>query len=1056
MKKLLILALLLQTFTLAAENVSLETARKIAISFLQKKGIVTTPKHSLKAIKRSQSPSSARGSGEAYHIFDAGNDKGFVIVSGDDRTTPVLGYTRKGHYDESKVSPEFRAWLDEYARQIQALRPTTKGATVSSGTRSTTLDEVTKYAIAPLLESRWNQRAPYNNRCPQLPNGKKTVTGCLATAVAQVMYYHQWPEKTKTEIPAYTTDTKKLNMPAIAAESVIDWGNMRPVYPENATTEGGNAVADLMYYCGSALKMDYDLSSGAYSSSAPHVLQTYFDYSNTTRIEYRKNHTSKSWENTIYQELSEGRPIVYSGQSGGGGHSFVCDGYDGDGFYHINWGWGGVADGYFQLSVMNPGNNSGAGASSTADGYAGNQDIVIGIKPRTEGEPTPQYAPTAENFAVTGTTGSYRICNYNPVRINFSCQMAYVNAEGGLTRIGSVSNGALNGMVSGRFSYFSGQIDFQGKITTPGTYRAIPVAWLQGQGPTEAIATSSSDRQYFEVVVGSDGRVTSVKAHPLTDVTITNIATTQPAVVNKKTTVRVTMRNNTADEYQSRLFFFASKTTTPGAPKENTYVQMGGNEEATIDFAFQPTETGTYNISIATDRAGNQIVGSGSINVLQTLQEVSAPRIVSWNLPVGNGGTLYRQQFKGSVSVKNEGTAPYNAPLTIHLYEPSLTPGYISVQQKVTKLPTIAPGETVDVEFEFRQTGYQELSLYAYFNENQQDPSSFYFTTQRGTTYYKGGEEESVAPGTSFNTEEDMTAVVFEGSAPQQVTPNGNPNTLYYFESGATVPGQLDNKNVVVGDRAANITIEHGRDFSPVKDFNAQNILYKRRIGNGTSGRGGWETMALPFVPTDITTEEGNALTWIKERGGAGDFYLKEFAGVSDDLRVLFKFTSELRANTPYIVAFPGARFGNRSLAGKTLVFKAQESKIKADASIIGHTSSYKFVGTTKTENVADAYVLNAEGTVFERNATAQTMPFAAYFTADSNVMGSSQRLYIGSFENNITGLDEPLFQKQKEGTKAVYDLTGRRVSTMSRHGNGTIDHLPKGLYIIGGKKVFR
>ena len=209
------------------------------------------------------------------------------------------------------------------------------------------------------------------------------------------MYYHRFNSVTATTatIPAY--DCKKnwtssgetlghIHVDAIPAGSFIDWDNMLDSYDGSTTTIQQQAVANLMKYCGAAVQMDYadawNGGSGAYSSDVPEALKNYFNYSEATVLKKRSSYTSNNeWDDLIYSELASSRPVYYSGSNNSGGHAFVCDGYDGNGYYHINWGWSGTSNGNFLLSALDP-HEQGTGGSSA--GYNNNQAALIYAEPK--------------------------------------------------------------------------------------------------------------------------------------------------------------------------------------------------------------------------------------------------------------------------------------------------------------------------------------------------------------------------------------------------------------------------------------------------------------------------------------------------------------------------------------------------------------------------------------------------------------------------------------------------------------------------------------------------
>lgn len=305
---------------------------------------------------------------QPFYAFNVEEDGGFVLVSGDDRTIPILGYSNSGSIKMEDLPDNLHFWLDSYEQQIKSIDD--GGQPV---TWSTSMDM--RRIIKPLLQTKWNQTEPYNSHCPVDKNsGETCVTGCVATALAQVLYYYKWPEKGRLLLPYRTSGTDIL-VPYLKATE-FRWDLMKLEYAYNDTTsEAADAVAALMRYCGQAMKMDYGTDmSGA--SLDVNVLKEVFDYSSDLRKIYRSQYTdADEWDDAVYQELSEGSPVLYDGYpTEGDGHQFVCDGYDGKGYFHINWGWGGYSDGYFLLSVCNPYENG-------QEGFANGQTAVVGMQP---------------------------------------------------------------------------------------------------------------------------------------------------------------------------------------------------------------------------------------------------------------------------------------------------------------------------------------------------------------------------------------------------------------------------------------------------------------------------------------------------------------------------------------------------------------------------------------------------------------------------------------------------------------------------------------------------
>lgn len=405
---------------------------------------------SAKAAPRMSVSSAVSPSATCYYVFANGEDKGFTIVSGDDRMPEVVGYSAQGTYDPDHLPANYVDFMKAYQETVEALL---KGdAQVSGGlaeARQWRAERAGTAAVAPLLGGiKWNQMEPYNNRCPLYDETNRSVTGCVATAMAQVMMYHQYPKALKATIEAYTTQSYGIQIPAINSGATYDWDNMLPDYSKSGYSSAqADAVAKLMYHCGAAVNMNYGPSSGA--NVTPAILATYFGYDADLMQDLTRTCFSlQQWMKLIDNELKAKRPILYSGKSSDGGHEFVCDGSDGKGLYHINWGWGGYQDGYFDLTILQP-QKGGAGSGSAVDGYNRDCSMIIGIAPDNGkvDEPLASYPQimSMDHGGMTGITwtkttrehvlepfqAEARTCFVNQSTTDFSGYFAYgIKANG--------------------------------------------------------------------------------------------------------------------------------------------------------------------------------------------------------------------------------------------------------------------------------------------------------------------------------------------------------------------------------------------------------------------------------------------------------------------------------------------------------------------------------------------------------------------------------------------------------------------------------------------------
>ena len=358
---------------LMAQQVSKDAALQKALAFLTEQ---STNSFAARGTVNKVPQLVLANNSEDIFIFNDEVNGGYVVVSGDERMPDVLGYSLNGHYDADAIPCNMKAWLDGYAEQVIYLRNHPEAEVKPRKTEQ-------RKKISPLLgDISWDQWYPYNNKCPMI-EGKHAPTGCVATAMAQVMYYHKWPKQTTDIIPGYTTISPKIEMPDMPITE-IDWDNMfnKYSYRNEYTKEQEDAISTLMFLCGVSTKMYYESDkSSAILAAAEEALRQYFDYDDFVEYLNRNDFELEDWEGIIYEELSNGRPVLYEGFSEIGGHAFVVDGYN-NGYFHVNWGWGGskliagelYTECYYLLTDI---------------GYNFDQYAVVGIQPAMPNSPRP-------------------------------------------------------------------------------------------------------------------------------------------------------------------------------------------------------------------------------------------------------------------------------------------------------------------------------------------------------------------------------------------------------------------------------------------------------------------------------------------------------------------------------------------------------------------------------------------------------------------------------------------------------------------------------------------
>lgn len=342
LKPLVLLMCVIMSMDMAAAGIDAAGARTRALQFLnsQQRNILSANPQQLSLVHTEKSKTDARLAD--YYVFNADDGSAFVIVAGDDRAAGVLACGNHA-IDMDDVPCNMQWLLDHYSKQMDYLRAHPDVPVMAAAGQNSVV-------VSPLVSCTWNQRAPFYNQCPT-SGTQHCLTGCVATAMAQVMYYWKYPAQAPA-LDGYTSEVNGATVDALPG-GTFDWDNMLDVYPTNATAQQKDAVAMLMRYCGQACHMGYGTSaSGAYSDDELEGMKT-FGYNNDAVLLDRDDFTADEWAAMIEQQLAAGCPILYGGVDAdkNAGHAFVVDGCGG-GMYHINWGWSGSGDGYFVLDAF--------------------------------------------------------------------------------------------------------------------------------------------------------------------------------------------------------------------------------------------------------------------------------------------------------------------------------------------------------------------------------------------------------------------------------------------------------------------------------------------------------------------------------------------------------------------------------------------------------------------------------------------------------------------------------------------------------------------------------
>lgn len=678
MKRLLVAFFtVLVSIAILAGNVTEQQALTIARQFMQGK-----------SFQQKQVRRAAAVGDNQFYVFNAEGQNGFVIVSADDRTTPVLGYADKGSLEMNKLPVNARRWLEGYAEEIKAL-----GEDVQANTHPR---RVIGAPVAPLLTCHWDQGAPYNLQCP-IDGKYNSVTGCVATAMAQVMYYHKWPQSATTAIPAYITSTKGLNLSELPA-TTFKWDQMKDSYSYDETGAAADAVAELMRYCGQAVRMDYTSNESGASVGAAHLIN-YFGYSKTAQNMNRSYYTTTEWEAMIYKELSNARPVLYSGNSGSGGHQFVIDGYDDKGLFHVNWGWGGYADGHFVLSVLNP-DGRGIGGGSSSNGYTRWQDAIIGVQP-DHGEPAAkpdiffmsQYdtyqftrSGSTQDFKDVAVTGWIGFWGEGSVTVDHA--WALYKGDNFLKILDTKADITIN---EGYFSYAGGNLSFGANLDN-GIYELRELYRYPGETEWKKCGLYNDNILLAEI---SGNNLTLKyssdieKAIKINEVTVNGVKKTgrnMSAVIN--------WTNN--GYVNENPFYVWLGSDSEFAAAVSSYLESGKTED--LEIAFTSKNAGTLTLAISTDYDKQNIVYQTNITIEQSLpQELQTDLSIEGEKNMTIEGTT----INATATLKNTGSYGYDDQIIFHLQQIDDDWNYIGDPVEVIKDINLAVGAQTQVTAQF-------------------------------------------------------------------------------------------------------------------------------------------------------------------------------------------------------------------------------------------------------------------------------------------------------------------------------------------------------------------
>lgn len=1025
MKKSLLTTLSLLVCVLAmAEPISSKKALEIATSYLAKSG---APRRVATQMSVQPFQTDRQGNPLMYAVNNGGD--GYVIVSGDDRMRQVLAYSDSGKLDIADMPENMRYWLQCLAADMQLLIDAGYQPQAEESRRAAA---AVKTEVTPMLSCQWGQNAPYNDICPTDEEGK-TLTGCVATAMAQVLYYHkkerqaEIPSKPLQDTEAYTGN-RGVPVPALKAENyAIDWNQLVKEYSETSTDAQKQNIAKLMLFCGAAVYMDYNSSVSLASSIeiAPALIK-YFGFSPKTRIVERSSYTEQQWVDLMYNELKSGRPVLYGGSGTDGGHQFVLDGYDGNEMFHFNWGWDGRYDGFVALSVLNSGEKFPVGARESTAEFASDQSAIINAE--YGGTGTPSYRLSYYSSRIEGNEIYFGLINNTGVINSFEVCLAYKNQKTGAAGYYEENKETWNDLKKGY--YRTHGISF----TTP--YPALAnndiIVWPVSRlvGATEWQKASDEVLEYGVVSYDAEGNLT-LSLYPKEKLNTTiSVEGNKYAGSTQKIKAAVT---NTGDEQQFSIYLWVKTdpdyfdNTEEKDRKYEAYAGITALKNAThVEvIPFTPAAVGTYYIWVTKDRTGKEVLAKEQVSISANPHTVNG---LAFNVFEPQGlqtttiqttGEIVQEVYAASITpvafslVNASATDITDATVTFKVWKKEGETWTEKPSSSITGPVSIKAGYKINVNGWTFVNGIGEYRIDLLCNENVSD-TRFVNTYE---TYIVADEYGKLIPtkytSGTIVTPANATALVLDNIVSKNVavTANENPNTLYYLGAGMTATG-LEGKNIINSDDqlvATSIVLQDGYNFCPAYNFTAESISYKRSL------EAGWTTLMLPFEITTIP-EGLTAYEFVSEDGD----------------EVTFKQLSKLSAFEACLL---------RVDAAKEYTFTATNQKVSSGYLDAATAKNFKFIGISSKPDYAKAYMLSADGSKFELSSTPAYQSFRGCFVP---TYGASYLPEVLTIKGIPTGI-KTIKASDAKTDGVYYNLSGQRVGA---------DY--KGIVIHNGKKIIK
>ncbi len=1039
LKKITNLAFLLAFSTsMFAAPIDRQAALLKAQSFVQEKGFALN----LNESRMLKAPSNGDSSDQPYYIFNSSNQQGFVIVAGDDLLNPILGYSDKGNIDPDNIPDGLQALLDCYGQLAEELRLGEANGTMRqvedpAGMRKAMT--LTKNPVKPFLTTYYGHYAPYYNFNPTYDGKKPSGCACSTVAVAEVMGHYKYPVRVP-KASGYTTETLGIELEDLPAYDV-DWSNVLPNYLDYDYDQTQcDEIARFFRHLGQSLVTDFQEDSASPANYVYTVLRNY-GY-RCTAIQQFTSGLLPNWEDAFYDDLVHGRPIIVSGRnisSTGARHVFIFDGYDQDGNFHVDWGWNGNAQGYYNFSHLCPYKN--------VSSFSYMRDIwfVYNIEPKTNAQQQRSLSEHANLDLTSLSLSSGKIvtkrANYTGYAATFMQGLGLVDEYNKMVKVLAWDSVTLS--KSSEVSTKTWTVsDLSG--VKDGTYKIFAISMLADGDSIWHFDKSRSTYGHVKAVVkggvGTYSLVPTIKYNSFTH------DDTYSFIRGAARTFTLNLTNNTMDLVNRRLYFYEDSITK----MEYANVTVPAGATIDYDFTYIPQESGNHTLWLCSDTLRSKILYEAKVNVSSSVKySIKVDTVIIDNYDTSKK-YLYGNELRIRFKLTNTGSADYDDYFRVLLRKNN------SWYDTVKPLIHLKKGKSQWFEFDSKDLAYYhtfELFIF-YKTSSNGDPNILTtyaynrnVTPRPGVRMWKtdGKMYAKEAKANKLVIPEDVVALDLTSpniTQPSSIVPNSNPNTLYYVNSPYPV---LEGYNQVVDGQADSIKFTDGKPCYVPMDFKAVNAQYTRTFDKGFMGK----------------RNQNNWTTIV-------NFWLREFYGEDGFYAYFTDAEEQMRANEPYIITVPGSYKGQEMpLVGKPLVFSGDDTqvlsnKVVADARNFDFQGSYieadtygKFIYFLDEEDRGNNFVY----TESER----KVQPFRAYFTSMVKPVDNS-KLYLASYvKKNTTPTaieqveDQMAGQMQRSTLKGVYTIMGRKVAASSDASVGEIlNSLPKGVYIINGKKYMK